>query len=107
MRRITATVTAALLSALTVASLAVIGAPGAQASSVCMFGGTKTSTSTTGYVGGCDQVQARIDRYSGGIWTYTGSWSTSQSFVSSTLGVNAGNAVRGRAGATTSSWSWI
>lgn len=83
-------------------------APVAQAA--CSAYGAKTSTSTTAYVGSCDKVQARHDRYRQYAPTaYYGSWSTSKSYVSATGGTDSGHALRaGNAdGSYVQPWQWF
>jgi hypothetical protein len=52
----------------------------------------------------CDLVQARHDRYSGGIVSIYGSISSSQSDAYSTLGVSAGHLSRAWEGSTATGW---
>lgn len=86
----------ALLGAATL-FFTVTGTPSASAVVLypsCGGGATKTSTSTSAYMGGCFSSQARIDRYYAGspVSYYGGQGPTSS--VTATNGTLTGNAAR-------------
>ncbi len=79
---------------------------------VCTYTPTKGATWTRISGSGCLGLQARIDRYVGGsegAEIHLGPQSTTLSYVSSSTGLNAGNAYRVRATAYSgwSAWQWF
>ncbi|MFC6080653.1 hypothetical protein [Sphaerisporangium aureirubrum] len=78
--------------------LSTVGVPGASAQVLypsCGGEATKTSTSTTAYIGGCFKAQARIDRYYAGLpRSYYGPETSTTSSVTASDGSLIGNAAR-------------
>lgn len=70
---------------------------GEVAAAGCTLTGSKTATSTTAIeISGCDWVQARISRYYlSTIYTYYSAQRDNSASVSSSVGSDAGHAIRG------------
>ncbi|GIH23522.1 hypothetical protein Aph01nite_18320 [Acrocarpospora phusangensis] len=86
-------------------------APASAADFPCGGGASKTSTSTTSWMGGCQSTQARIDRYYAGLpRSYYGPQAAVSS-VTASDGTLIGNAARflvaGGSGPQWSSWIYF